>query len=337
MRLAVGLFVWLFCWTTLLPAASAAAEPPIVIQFSHVVSADTAKGKAALKFKELAEARTGGKVRVEVYPNSQLYKDREELDALRLGAVQMLAPSMSKLTGVGGSDFEVFDLPFLIRDHAAFRKVVDGPVGAGLLRRLQDNGIQGLAFWDNGFKVFAAKRPLRTPEDLRGLRIRVQASRVLVWQMQALGAEPSVSPLINVHDALRQGALDGEENTPANIYTQNNHALEEHITLTQHGYLAYVVIVNKTFWERLPAAIRQTLEGAMRDATAYENSIAETENNRALERLRAQKRVQIVVPDAAQMGLWHSALEPVYRSAAGWIRPDLPDLVRQTGQPASAH
>ena len=196
--------------TLCMSVSQAHAQVPIVIQFSHVVTADTAKGRAALKFKELAEQRTNGRVRIEVYPNSQLYKDREELDALSLGAVQMLAPALSKLAGVGGSDFEAFDLPFLFPDHAAYRRVVDGAIGVELLLRLEPKGIKGLAYWDNGFKVFTANRPLLAVRDFRGLRIRVQASRTLLKQMQQLGAEPSISPLINVFEALRAGKLDGE-------------------------------------------------------------------------------------------------------------------------------
>jgi C4-dicarboxylate-binding protein DctP len=301
---------------------------PIVIQFSHVVAPDTAKGKAALRFKELAEARTGGKVRVEVYPNSDLYKDREELDALRLGAVQMLAPSLSKLAGLGGGDFEVFDLPFLFKDHASFRKVVDASIGANLLHRLESSGIKGLAFWDNGFKVFAANRPLQDPSDFTGLKMRVQASRVLVKQMQTLGSDPSVSPLINVHEALRSGALDGEENTPSNIYTQHNQALETYLTVSNHGYMAYAVIVNKQFWDRLPSTIRSALEGAMRDATLYENSIAEAENARALERIKTEGKLHVYTPTAQELLLWRSALEPLYLASRAWINPSLVGAIK---------
>ena len=326
---------------TLLPTAQAAraaqAAQPIVIQFSHVVAADTAKGKAALRFKELAEARTGGKVRVEIYPNSQLYKDREELDALRLGAVQMLAPSLSKLAGLGGADFEVFDLPFLFQDHAMFRKVVDGHIGKDLLQRLEHSGIKGLAFWDNGFKVFAANRPLQSPADFSGLKMRVQASRVLVRQMQALGSEPSVSPLIDVHEALRSGALDGEENTPANIYTQNNTALETYLTLSNHGYLGYAVIVNQQFWERLPPTIRSQLESALRDTTLYENSIAEAENTKALERIHSEGKLHVYSPDAQEMQQWRSALAPVYRAAQAWINPGLISAIQSLGATPVQH
>ncbi len=183
-------------------ATTSQAQTPIVIRFSHVVAPDTAKGKAAQRFKELAEARTAGRVRVEVSPNSQLYKDREELEALQLGAVQMLAPSLSKLATLGGNDFEAFDLPFLFKSRAAFRAVADAPIGAALLKRLEGQGVKGLAYWDNGFKVFTANRPLRNVTDFRNLRVRVQSSGVISAEMRALEAEPVVTPLSDVYLAI---------------------------------------------------------------------------------------------------------------------------------------
>jgi C4-dicarboxylate-binding protein DctP len=309
--------------TLCMSASQAHAQTPIVIQFSHVVTADTAKGRAALKFKELAEQRTHGRVRIEVYPNSQLYKDREEMDALRLGAVQMLAPSLSKLAGVGGTDFEVFDLPFLFQDHAAYRHVVDGAIGAELLHRLEEKGIKGLDYWDNGFKVFTANRSLQTVQDFKGLKIRVQASRTLVKQMQLLGAEPSISPLINVFEALRTGKLDGEENTPINVVSQRLHEVQSNLTVSNHGYLAYAVIVNKAFWDKLPADIRSTLEAALRDATAFENSMAEAENIKALERIKASGKLSIFSPSAQELALWRTVLDPVSLAAQTGIRPEL--------------
>ncbi len=300
---------------------AAPAHKPIVIQFSHVVTPDTAKGQAALRFKALAESRTGGRVQIEVYPNSTLYKDREELDALKIGAVQMLAPSLSKLAKVGGGDFEAFDLPFLFKDAAAMRAVIDSPVGASLLGKLQASGIKGLAYWDNGFKVFTANRPLQSIADFRALRIRVQASRVLVEQMKTLGSVPSVSPLIEVYQALKDGKLDGQENTPSNIVTQRLHEVQSHMTVSNHGYLAYAVIVNQAFWEKLPADIRSALEGALHDATIYANGIAASENARALEQIRSTGRLAIYKPSAQELAAWRTALMPVYRQSSGWIDP----------------
>ncbi len=311
------------------PLAHAQAAAPILIEFSHVVKTDTPKGKAAQRFKELAESRTAGRVHVEIHANSQLYKDREEIDALRRGAVQMLAPSLSKLAGVSGGDMEVFDLPFLFKDRAALRAVTQGPVGAAMLSKLEKSGFVGLAYWENGFKVFTANRPLINPADAKGLRFRVQASRVLVAQMKVLGASSSVSPLIDVRDALRTGDLNGQENTPSNIYTQRLHDVQTHLTVTNHGYLGYAVIVNQRFWLGLPADIRTTLESAMRDATAYGNEIAEAENTEALRRIAASGRVVVLTPSAQEMSRWREAIAPTYRATSEWISAETLAAARQ--------
>src|SRR5215470_8548985 len=149
---------------------ASAADQPIVIKFSHVVASDTPKGKAADKFKALAEKYTDGKVKIEVYPNSTLYKDKEELEALPLGAVQMLAPSNSKFGPMGIKDFEVFDLPYILPDLKTLRKVTDGPLGAKLLKLLDPKGMIGLAYWDNGFKQMSANKKLIAPADYKGLK-----------------------------------------------------------------------------------------------------------------------------------------------------------------------
>src|SRR6187401_2841372 len=154
----------------------ASAQAPIVLKFSHVVAPNTPKGKGADKFKELAEKYTNGKVKVEVYPNSTLYKDKEELEALQLGAVQMLAPSNSKFGPIGIKEFEVFDLPYLLADKVALRKLTDGPIGTRLLKLLEPKGMIGLAYWDNGFKQMTANKPLINPADYKGLKFRIQSS-----------------------------------------------------------------------------------------------------------------------------------------------------------------
>src|SRR6201985_1293828 len=222
----------------------AAAQSPIVLKFSHVVAADTPKGKAADKFAELAEKYTNGRVKVEVYPNSTLYKDKEELEAMQLGAVQMLAPSNSKFGPIGIKEFEAFDLPYILPNIAALRKGTDGPIGQRLLKLLDLEGMTGLAYWDNGFKEMSANKPLRMPEDYKGLKFRIQSSKVLEAQFRALGAIPQVMAFSEVYQALQTGVVDGQENTPSNMFTQKFHEVQKYTTLTNHGYIGYVVVVN---------------------------------------------------------------------------------------------
>jgi C4-dicarboxylate-binding protein DctP len=255
---------------------AATAQEPIVIKFSHVVAPNTPKGKGADKFKELAEKYTNGKVKVEVYPNSTLYKDKEELEALQLGAVQMLAPSNSKFGPMGIKDFEVFDLPFLLPNLASLRKVTEGPIGQKMLKLLEPKGMIGLAYWDNGFKQMSANKPLHMPEDYKGQKFRIQSSKVLEAQFRLLGATPQVMAFGEVYQALQTGVVDGQENTPSNIYTQKFYEVQKYTALTNHGYIGYVVVVNKKFWEGLPADIRGQLEKAMHEATIYANKISES-------------------------------------------------------------
>jgi len=302
-----------------LPFGMTQAQAPIVIKFSHVVAPDTPKGKAAQRFKELAEAKTGGRVKIELYPNSQLYKDKEEMEALQLGSVQMLAPSLAKFGPLGVKAFEVFDLPFLFKDSEAFRAVTDGPLGADLFRQLEPKGIRGLAYWDNGFQVMSANRPLRQVADFKGLKMRIQASKVLDAQMRALGAVPQVMAFSELYQALQTGLVDGTENVPSNLYTQKIHEVQKHMTLSNHGHLAYAVIVNKKFWDGLPADVRGPLEAAVRESAVYANAIASTENAAALQGIKASGRTQVYAPTPAELNAWKQALMPVHQEMASRV------------------
>jgi C4-dicarboxylate-binding protein DctP len=300
-------------------ASPAAAQQPIVIKFSHVVTPDTPKGKGALKFQELAEKYTNGKVKVEVYPNSSLYKDKEELEALQLGAVQMLAPSLAKFGPIGVKEFEVFDLPFILPNKEALRRVTDGPLGKKLFKLLEPKGIVGLAYWDNGFKVMSANRPLHLPEDFRGLKMRIQSSKVLEAQMRALGAIPQVMAFSEVYQALQTGVVDGTENTPSNEYTQKMHEVQKYTVVSDHGYIGYAVIVNKKFWDGLPTDIRASLEKAMAEATVYANGIAQKENDEALEDMKKSGKTTVTVLTPAEKDAWRKALLPLYDDMASRV------------------
>ncbi len=313
-------------------SGAASAQNPIAIKFSHVVTNDTPKGKGALRFKELAEQRTNGRVKVEVYPNSQLYKDGEELQALQLGAVQILAPSLAKFGPLGAPEFEVFDLPYIFDSYQELHKVTQGPIGQSLLKKLDSKGILGLAYWDNGFKAMTANKPLKKPDDFKGLKMRIQSSKVLDAQMRALGAIPQVMAFSEVYQALQTGVVDGTENTPSNLYTQKMHEVQKHVTLSDHGYIGYAVIVNKKFWEGLPPDIRTALEGAMRDATTYANEIAKKENDDALEAMRKSGKNQIITLTADEKRAWKKALARVHREQQGRIGKELVEAIyKETG------
>jgi C4-dicarboxylate-binding protein DctP len=310
---------------------AALAQQPIVLKFSHVVAPDTPKGKGAEKFRELAEKYADGKVKVEVYHNSTLYKDKEELEAMQLGAVQMLAPSNSKFGPIGIREFEVFDLPYILPNTAALRKVTDGPLGKKLLKLFEAKGMVGLAYWDNGFKLMSANKALRMPADYKGLKFRIQSSKVLEAQFRALGAIPQVMAFSEVYQALQTGVVDGQENTPSNMYTQKMHEVQKYTTLTNHGYIGYVVAVNKKFWEGLPPDIRGQLEKAMAEASKYANEISEKENAEALEDMKKSGKTTFIVPNPAENDAMRRAMEPIYKDMASRVGKNVIDeFVKET-------
>ena len=311
----------------LLFSAGAQAQAPIIIKFSHVVTNETPKGKGADRFKELAEKATNGRVKVEVYPNSTLYKDKEEMEALQLGAVQMLAPSLAKFGPLGVKEFEAFDIPYMFPTKDVLYRVTEGQVGKDLFKKLESKGITGLAYWDNGFKQMTANKPLRKPADFKGQKMRIQSSKVLDAQFRTLGANPQVMAFSEVYQALQTGVVDGTENTPSNIYTQKMHEVQKHLTVSDHGYIGYAVIVNKKFWDGLPPDIRTQLEGAMKDATKYTNAIAEQENKQALDAIKKQGKTEVYVLTAAEKAEWRKALMPVRKDVEGRVGKEVLNAV----------
>ncbi len=316
-----------FAVALVLAGASAFAQQPIVIKFSHVVARDTPKGQAAERFKQLAEERTNGRVKVDVHPNSQLYKDNEEMDALRLGAVQMLAPSMSKFGPLGLPQFELFDLPYIFPNREVLHRVTLGPLGKELFKSLEAKGIVGLGYWDNGFKAMSANRPLHMPADYKGLKMRIKSSKVIDAQMRALGVLPQVMAFSEVYQALQTGVVDGSENSLPNFLTQKFYEVQKYLALTNHGYDGYAVIVNKKFWDGLPEDIRATLDKAMQDATAYENELSLKENAEGVGKIKATGRVQVYEITPEEQAALRKALLPVHKEMESRIGKQWIDAV----------
>jgi len=313
-------------------AEAAQAQAPIVIKFSHVVAIDTPKGKASEFFAKRAAELSKGKVKVEVYANSTLYKDKEEMEALQLGAVQMLAPSLAKFGPLGVKEFEVFDLPFIFDNTAELHKVTQGPVGKQLLGKLDAKGIKGLAFWDNGFKSFSANKALKAPDDFKGQKMRIQSSKVLEAQMRSVGALPQVMAFSEVYQALQTGVVDGTENPHSNLYTQKMHEVQKFVTVSDHGYLGYAVITNKKFWDGLPADVRGPLEQAMKEATDYANKIAQEENDAALEHVKKSGKSQVIVLTPAERLALKKAMLKTHKEMESRIGKEMIDAVyKETG------
>jgi len=305
----------------------AAAQQPIIIKFSHVVANDTPKGKGSLKFKELAEKYTNGKVKVEVYPNSSLFKDKEEIEALQLGSVQMLAPSTAKFAPLGAKEFEALDLPWLFKDDETYAKAMKGEVGKWLFKKLESKGITGLAYWDNGFHMVSANRPLLNPSDFQGLKIRISGSKIADQYFRILGSIPQIMAFSEVYQALQTGVVDGCENTASNYLTQKFDEVQKHITVSYHAHLQYAVIVNSKFWNGLPPDIRQQLDKAMDEATDYTNSIARKENEDALAEIKKKGATTLHYLTDDQKKAWQAAMRPTYAWAKGRVGQEVLDLV----------
>jgi len=289
-------------------------EERIVIRFSHVVGEETPKGLASRRFAKLVEERTDGFVEVQVFPNSFLYKDGEELDALLAGEVEMIAPATSKITSLV-PEWQVMDLPFAFRTMEEVKEYIDGPAGEVLKKKLREQGISPLAFWDNGFKQMTNnERPLRVPEDFRDLQFRIMASDVLKEQFQLLGAEAKVETFDQVFSVLEKQTLNAQENTFSNIVNRKVHHVQDYITVSNHGYLGYVVLMNNQFWKKLPDEVQIVILDALEEVTAWQQSLAEEVNREKYDYLTACQCIDIHELSDAERKQWEEALLPLYES-----------------------
>lgn len=313
-------------------SGAALAQQPIVIKFSHVVADATPKGQGALKFKEVAEKLLPGKVQVQVFPNSQLFGDAKEMEAVLLGDVQLIAPSLSKFDRYT-KKIQVFDLPFLFDDIAAVDRFQQSPSGKALLDSMKNRGLQGLAYWHNGMKELSTnKDKLTRPDDVKGLKFRIQASDVLEAQFRALGANPQKMAFAEVYQALQTGVVDGQENTWSNIYSQKFHEVQKTIAVTNHGVIDYMVVTNAKWWDGLPADIRKGLQQAMDEATAYSNKLANELNERDRKRIEEAGKAKIQPLSKDDVAAWRKAMEPVWKKFEGDIGKDLIEAALKSNQ-----
>src|SRR3984957_13954212 len=302
--------------------AGPALADPIIIKFSHVVTPDAPKGKAALLFKQLAEKYTDGKVTVEVYPNSSLYKDKEELEALQLGSVQLLAPSISKFGPLGVKEFDVCDLPFLMSDDTHARQMMASPLMDQLNKKLEDKGVTPLGYWDNGAHVYTANKPLIMPDDFQGMKMRIQGSKVLDAGAGTLGAIPQIIAFGELYQALQTGVVDGEDNVPSNIWTQKFYDVQKYLTVSHHGRLTYSLVTNKKFSDGLPADVRPGLDRAVKEATVFFDDTAAKDNVTALDQIKATGKVEFHVLTDEEKKAWIAKLMPVHQEMQGRFGKD---------------
>lgn len=301
----------------------AQAQQSIIVKVSHVVAENTPKGQASLKFKELAEKKLPGKVQVQVFPNSSLFGDGKEMEALLLGDVQIIIPSLSKFDRYT-KKLQLFDLPFLFQDIAAVDRFQHSPQGRALLDSMKGKGIKGLGYWHNGMKELSSDKPqLKLPGDVKGLKFRIQQSDVLEAQFRALGANPQKMAFSEVYQALQTGVVDGQENTWSNIYSQKFHEVQKTIAITNHGVIDYMVITNAKWWDGLPADIRKGLQEAMTEATAYGNGLANEFNERDKKRIEEAGKAKIQPLSKTDLATWQKAMAPVWKKFEPDIGNDL--------------
>ncbi|TWI55671.1 C4-dicarboxylate-binding protein DctP [Pseudomonas duriflava] len=307
---------------TIAPAASALADEPVIIKFSHVVSDDTPKGKGARLFQKLVQERLAGKVKVEVYPNSTLYGDEDELDALIRNDVQMLAPSLSKFDQYT-KQLEVFDMPFLFDDMEAVKRFQRRDKSRELLGSMASHGIYGLAYWNNGMKQLTATRELRKPDDAKNLAFRIQASNLLDEQFKQIGAKAVKLPFNQSYKALKSGQVQGTENTWSNLYSQKINTVQPYITESNHGVLAYMLITNSKFWNSLPFAIRSQLEQISDEVTQVVNKEAESINAKDRENIVNSGSSKLISLTAAERAAWRKTMAPLLKSYEAKIGADV--------------
>ena len=312
-----------------LTLSSSALAAPIVVKFSHVVADKTPKGQGALKFKEIAEKLLPGKVEVQVFPNSSLFGDGKEMEALLLGDVHMIAPSLSKFDRYT-KQVQLFDLPFLFDDMAAVDRFQQSDKGKELLSSMKNRGLQGLAYWHNGLKQMSTnKDTLQRPEDVKGLKFRIQASDVLESQFRALNANPQKLSFSEVYQALQTGVVDGQENTWSNIYSQKFHEVQKTIAETNHGVIDYMVVTNAQWWDGLPDDVRAGLQQAMDEATKFANDEAAKLNERDRQSIIDAGKAKVVQLSKDDLAAWRKAMEPVLKKFEGDIGADLIKAAQQ--------
>jgi C4-dicarboxylate-binding protein DctP len=295
---------------------------PIVIKYSHVVADVTPKGQAALKFKELAEKKLAGKVEVQVFPNSQLFGDGKEMEALLLGDVQIIAPSLAKF-GKYTPKLQIFDLPFLFTDLAAVDRFQASKDGQALLSSMNKKGITGLGYLHNGMKQLSANKPLGMPADAKGLKFRIQASDVLEAQFKGVGANPQKLSFAEVYQALQTGVVDGAENPWSNIYSKKFHEVQGYIMESNHGVLDYMVITNTKWWDGLPADVRKGLNEAMQESIKFGNKVANDEDAEFRKKVIADNKAKVLPMSAEHLKAWRAAMQPVWKQFEGDIGTDL--------------
>ncbi len=302
-------------------------EERIVVKFSHVVAENTPKGQAALRFAKLVEERTDGFVEVQVYPNSTLYMDGEEIEALQANNVQLIAPATAKMTEYF-PELLVFDLPFLFNDYEDAHRFFESEEAKNMLEGIKGHKMLGLAMWDNGFKIMSANTPLISVEDFKDLNFRIMGNPILEFQFQQLGARTTTLPFNEVYEALLNKTVDGAENPPSNFYSKKFHEVQNYVTISDHGYLGYVVLTNQKFWENLPDNIRKILDDTLAEVSEWEREYAMYQNEKDLSLIKRRSDIEVYILSKEEREAWKETLMPMYNYFQHKVSEELVNSVR---------
>jgi tripartite ATP-independent transporter DctP family solute receptor len=303
-------------------------DKQITLKFNFVVAQNTPKGLAAQKFAEIVKQKTNGRVKVELFPDGSLYNDEDEIEALQRGNVQMIAPSFSNLSEFV-PEWMVMDLPFAFANYDAVQEAFHGEIGKRLFQTLENRNMVGLAFWGNGFQQMTSnKGPLIHPNDFIGQKFRILPSKVIEAQFHAFGAETTYIPFNQLYHSLEQRAVDGEENTTSNIYSKKLYQVQKYVTISNHAYLGYAVLVNKKFWDGLPKDLRQDLADAIAETTEWENKLAIEVNQQQLEELKQIPSLNMHVLTPVETREWKQVLEPIYQKFEPIVGHELIEQIR---------
>lgn len=310
--LLIAVFGLSGCGNRVIDGQQVNKEEKLIIKFSHVVEENTPKGLAAIRFANQIRERSNGTIEVQVFPDSKLFKDGEEFEALSRGDVQMIAPATSKVSQLF-PQWQIWDLPYLFNDLETVHQVMDGRLGKMLLDQLQEKNMKGLAMWDNGFKHLSnSDHPIIRPKDLEGLRFRIMSHGILEEQFRAFGADTLSLPFNDVYQSLEDGRVHGQENTISNIYSKNFDQVQNYLTLSSHGFLGYAVIVNEEFWDQLPNQDRELLETTLSEVTQWEREKAHELNQEQLIELQKRDKIDIYSLTSLEKKAWKEEFSLLY-------------------------
>lgn len=293
----------------------------IIIRFSHVVGEDTPKGQAARYFASLMKEKTNGKVEVQVFANGSLYRDGEEWDALQNGEIQMIAPAMAKLTE-RIPELKIFDLPFFFDNIDQIHELADGTVGTLIYQSAKKQKVVPLSIWDNGFKQFTNRDfPLKKATDFKGLIFRIMPSSVLDHQFAFLGAEAEAINFNDVYQSLDKKVIDGQENTISNIYTKKFYRVQNYLTLSNHGYLGYLVVMNQDFWNQLTPELQKTIKESIAEVTIWQRKKSMELENYQLDLIKACNCIQIDTLEQKEIDRFKAIYSSIYKDLELELNP----------------